>query len=354
MAKIDPNQYMEQCGVRKARFGGYEPEDVRAALRGPCAATMNRVLPARRPRPARPGRKARRCAARCQTLLGQNQNLAAQNATLAGQTDKIARRQDDLAARYAKVQERNHSLTDQVAVLRLKNSDLTREKQELNERAENAEAALRIKGRAHDEARQKLGKRPGPGAGAGKRRGGQDPRPGPGGRRRAAGGGQPQGGGHRPAWRGTRPSARRARWCRPPPMRRQEIQNAHRLRLQDLQSRITAMEQQRDKLLDFLAEMIGELQEAQDYARPEQPAGAPTGTWACRKRPSRNWTFRHQTGCVRRRPPCRSRSKRTAACRAPAPVNCCGRTWPGRSGARPGAGGAARAGGGDHPLAGVF
>lgn len=134
MAKIDPNQYMEQCGVRKARFGGYEPEDVRAALRALCGDyEQSLASAAAETRAARQEGEALR--RRCQTLLGQNQNLAAQNATLAGQTDKIARRQDDLAARYAKVQERNHSLTDQVAVLRLKNSDLTREKQELNERA---------------------------------------------------------------------------------------------------------------------------------------------------------------------------------------------------------------------------
>ena len=36
MAKIDVNQYMEQCGVRKARFGGYEPDDVKLALRSLC------------------------------------------------------------------------------------------------------------------------------------------------------------------------------------------------------------------------------------------------------------------------------------------------------------------------------
>lgn len=50
-----------------------------------------------------------------------------------------------------------------------------------------------------------------------------------------------------------------------------EIQNAHRLRLQDLQSRIDAMEQQRAKLMDFLAKMIAELQETQDYAQQNTP-----------------------------------------------------------------------------------
>ena len=36
MAAIDINQYIEQSGMRKARFGGYEPEDVRAALQAVC------------------------------------------------------------------------------------------------------------------------------------------------------------------------------------------------------------------------------------------------------------------------------------------------------------------------------
>ena len=37
-------------------------------------------------------------------------------------------------------------------MLRLKNSDLTRENKELTERCEEANSALRVKGRAHDQA----------------------------------------------------------------------------------------------------------------------------------------------------------------------------------------------------------
>lgn len=269
MAKIDANQYMEQCGVRKARFGGYEPEDVRAALRALCGdyeqSLANAAAETRAAK--QEGEALRR---RCQTLLGQNQNLAAQNATLAGQADKIARRQDDLETRYSKVQERNHSLTDQVAVLRLKNSDLTRDKQELTERAENAEAALRIKGRAHDEARQKLEADRAQvladaNAEADKIRA------------------KAQADADALLAEANRKAEAIDQLARDQAISQarkmvqaatdetQEIQNAHRLRLQDLQSRITAMEQQRDKLLDFLAEMIGELQEAQDYARQNSP-----------------------------------------------------------------------------------
>ena len=269
MAKIDVNQYMEQCGVRKARFGGYEPEDVRQALRALCSDYEQSLSAANaETRAARQESDALR--RRCQTLLGQNQNLAAQNATLAGQADKISRRQDDLETRYSKVQERNHSLTDQVAVLRLKNGDLTRENKELTDRAEEAEAALRIKGRAHDEARQQVLKE-------------KD---------------QVLAGAHAEAEKIRRQARAEADALLAETNRKaeaidqlareqaisqarkmvqaatdetREIQNAHRLRLQDLKSRIAAMEQQREKLMDFFSQMIGELQEAQDYARQNTP-----------------------------------------------------------------------------------
>lgn len=269
MAKIDVNQYMEQCGVRKARFGGYEPEDVRQALRALCSDYEQSLATANaETRAARQESEALRAAAR--RVLGQNQNLAAQNATLAGQADKISRRQDDLETRYSKVQERNHSLTDQVAVLRLKNGDLTRENKELTDRAEEAEAALRIKGRAHDEARQQVLKE-------------KD---------------QVLAGAHAEAEKIRRQARAEADALLAETNRKaeaidqlareqaisqarkmvqaatdeaREIQNAHRLRLQDLKSRIAAMEQQRNKLMDFFSQMIGELQEAQDYARQNTP-----------------------------------------------------------------------------------
>lgn len=269
MAKIDVNQYMEQCGVRKARFGGYEPDDVRQALRALCSDYEQSLSKARaETNAARQESDALR--RRCQTLLGQNQNLTAQNATLAGQADKIARRQDDLETRYSKVQERNHSLTDQVAVLRLKNGDLTRENKELTDRAEEAEAALRIKGRAHDEARQQVL--------AEKEKVLADARAEADKIRQQA---------KEDADALLKETNRKAeaidqlareqaisqarKMVQAATDETREIQNAHRLRLQDLKSRIAAMEQQREKLMDFFSEMIGELQEAQDYARQNTP-----------------------------------------------------------------------------------
>lgn len=269
MAKIDVNQYMEQCGVRKARFGGYEPEDVRQALRALCSDYEQSLTAANaEARAARQESEALR--RRCQTLMGQNQNLAAQNATLAGQADKISRRRDDLETRYSKVQERNHSLTDQVAVLRLKNGDLTRENKELTDRAEEAEAALRIKGRAHDEARQQVLKE--------KDQVLADARAEADKIRKKA---------QEDADALLAETNRKAeaidqlareqaigqarKMVQAATDETREIQNAHRLRLQDLKSRIAAMEQQRDKLMDFFSQMIGELQEAQDYARQNTP-----------------------------------------------------------------------------------
>ena len=155
MATIDINQYIEQSGMRKARFGGYEPDDVRQAMLDLCSDYEQRLnTAAQQVRGAQQEAEALR--RRCQTLIGQNQNLATQNASLAGKADRFARMQSDMETRYSKVQERNHSLTDQVAMLRLKNTDLELKNKELTERAENADAALRIKGREHDQAKQQV------------------------------------------------------------------------------------------------------------------------------------------------------------------------------------------------------
>lgn len=269
MATIDINQYIEQSGMRKARFGGYEPDDVRQAMLDLCSDYEQRLnTSVQQARAAQQEAEALR--RRCQTLIGQNQNLAAQNASMAGKADRIARMQGDMETRYSKVQERNHSLTDQVAMLRLKNTDLELKNKELNERAENAEAALRIKGREHDQAKQQvLAERDQVVAGAQKEAA----------RIRSQAREEAD-----QLLKDTNLKAeaidqlareqaigQARKMVQAATEETREIQNAHRLRLQDLQSRITAMEQQRDKLMEFLSKMIGELQETQDYARQNNP-----------------------------------------------------------------------------------
>ena len=269
MATIDINQYIEQSGMRKARFGGYEPDDVRQAMLDLCSDYEQRLnTAAQQVRGAQQEAEALR--RRCQTLIGQNQNLATQNASLAGKADRIARMQSDMETRYSKVQERNHSLTDQVAMLRLKNTDLELKNKELTERAENADAALRIKGREHDQAKQQvLAERDSVVAGAQKEAA----------RIRSQAREEAD-----QLLKDTNLKAeaidqlareqaigQARKMVQAATEETREIQNAHRLRLQDLQSRIDAMEQQRAKLMDFLAKMIAELQETQDYAQQNTP-----------------------------------------------------------------------------------
>ena len=171
----------------------------------------------------------------------------------------------------AALEARNHSLTDQVAVQRLKNSDLARDNKELTERAEDAEAALRIKGRACDEARQKV----------------QDERD------QVLAAAHAEGEKIRQKARDEaeallKDTNRKAeaidqmardqaidqarKLVQAATDETREIQNAHRLRLQDLKARVAAMEQRRDALLDFLASMIEQLQQTQDAARRQSPA----------------------------------------------------------------------------------
>ena len=134
MPKIDIDNYIEQSGMRKARFGGYEPDDVRQAMRELCADYEQHLAAAAELRTVRQENDALRRHA--QTLVMQNQNLSAQNATLAGQVDKLQSYRTNLETQYSTAKERNHSLTNQLDVLRLKNSDLVRENKELRAKVE--------------------------------------------------------------------------------------------------------------------------------------------------------------------------------------------------------------------------
>jgi len=104
--------------MRKARFGGYEPDDVRAALQALCTEYEQRLG-----RAEAQARKAEQENAalqqHCQTLTAQNNRLSGQNAALAGSSSTYSRQKESLDAQVSALQERNHSLNDQVAVLRL-------------------------------------------------------------------------------------------------------------------------------------------------------------------------------------------------------------------------------------------
>ena len=247
MPKIDVDTYIEHCGMRKARFGGYEPEDVRQALQDLCAEyEQNLAAATSEARAARQENDALRRHA--QNLVMQNQTLSTQNATLAGQVDKLQSYRASLETQYSTAKERNHSLTNQLDVLRLKNSDLTRENKELAEQCEEANAALRVKGRAHDQARQqakddadRILKDTNLKAEAIDQLA----------REQAI--------------------AQARKMVKSATDETREIQNAHRLRLQDLKSRITEMEKARGQMMDYLAQMIEELQKTQDYASRTAP-----------------------------------------------------------------------------------
>ena len=109
MPKIDIDNYIEQSGMRKARFGGYEPEDVHQAMEDLCAdyeqhlTAMTSEL-----RTLRQENDALRRHA--QGLVMQNQTLSTQNATLAGQVDKLQSYRANLETQFSTVKERSLSL----------------------------------------------------------------------------------------------------------------------------------------------------------------------------------------------------------------------------------------------------
>ncbi|WP_455501772.1 hypothetical protein [Gemmiger sp.] len=269
MPKIDIDNYIEQSGMRKARFGGYEPDDVRQAMRELCADyEQHMAATAAELRAARQENEALRRHA--QTLVMQNQNLSTQNASLAGQVDKLQSYRANLETQFSTVKERNHSLTNQLDVLRLKNSDLTRENKELTEQCEEANSALRVKGRAHDQARQQVMAD----------------------RDKVIADAEAEAARIRQQAKDDADQilkdtnlkaeaidqlareqaiAQARKMVQSATDETREIQNAHRLRLQDLKSRITEMEKTRGELMDYLADMIEKLQKTQDYASRTAP-----------------------------------------------------------------------------------
>ncbi len=269
MPKIDIDNYIEQSGMRKARFGGYEPEDVHQAMEDLCAdyeqhlTAMTSEL-----RTLRQENDALRRHA--QGLVMQNQTLSTQNATLAGQVDKLQSYRANLETQFSTVKERSHSLTNQVDMLRLKNSDLTRENKELTERCEEANSALRVKGRAHDQARQQVIAD----------------------RDKVIADAEAEAARIRQQARDDADQilkdtnlkaeaidqlareqavAQARKMVQSATDETREIQNAHRLRLQDLKSRISEMEKTRGEMMDYLAKMIEELQKTQEYASQNAP-----------------------------------------------------------------------------------
>ena len=236
MPKIDIDTYIEQSGMRKARFGGYEPEDGRQAMLDLCADYEQHLAAATaEARAARQENDALRRHA--QNLMMQNQTLSGQNATLAGQVDKLQSYRANLETQFSTVKERNHSLTNQVDMLRLKNSDLVRDNKELTD-AETE--AARIRQQAKDDA-DKIIKDTNLKAEAIDQLA----------REQAI--------------------AQARQMVQSATDETREIQNAHRLRLQDLKSRITEMEKARGEMMDYLAKVIGDLQKAQDYASRTAP-----------------------------------------------------------------------------------
>lgn len=155
VANIDIAAFIDQCGIRKARFGGLEPDDVRQALLALSSEYEKRLTRAEE-RAQQLAQENAGLEKHCQALTARNRMLTDQNVSLAGSSDNYSRQRQELSGQVSTLREKNRSLSDQNAVLTLKNADLTRENRRLQEQADQAQAALKVKGRELDEAKQSL------------------------------------------------------------------------------------------------------------------------------------------------------------------------------------------------------
>lgn len=268
--KIDVSKFIEQSGIRKARFGGYETADVRQAMQALCTEYEQRLN--RAENQARSlSQQNKALEQHCQTLTAQNRRLAEQSAALAGSSETYSRQRTQLDNRLASLQEKNHSLADKLAVLRLKNSDLEKENDELRDSAAKAVAELRVKGRELDEqkaalaaARQKL-LEDADGEAA-----------------KVIDQAREQAEQIKEEARLEAQAMARAAKAQAQAQARKlveaaaaeanEVQNAHQLRLNSLRKEVSGLEQQREKLIDFLNRMARELMQVEGSAKTEPVA----------------------------------------------------------------------------------
>lgn len=270
MPTIDAAQYLEQLGVRKARFGGFEQEDVRQALRTLCTEFDQQLADAAAEAQAL-RRENQALQSHCQTLTAQNKKLSGENAALADRQQRSSRRGDQLDGQLASLQERNHSLNDQIARLRLQNDDLTRENAALKDQVSQAEATLRLKGSDLDRQRDEL---------TASRQALLDEA-----RAEAA---RLVEDAHRQAERidaearrqadlmdrtaRTQAQAQARRVVEAAAAEANEVQNAHQLRLNDLKAQVDSMEQRRIQLAAYLTRLGNELLETEARCQKNLPA----------------------------------------------------------------------------------
>ena len=100
--KIDVSKFIEQSGIRKARFGGYETADVRQAMQALCIEYEQRLNRAESHAKALV-QQNNALEQHCQNLTAQNRRLAEQSAALAGNSETYSRQRAELDSRLNQI-----------------------------------------------------------------------------------------------------------------------------------------------------------------------------------------------------------------------------------------------------------
>ena len=264
---------MEQCGIRKARFGGLEPEDVRQAMLA-LSSEYEKRLSRAEDRARQLQQENAGLEKHCQALTARNRVLTDQNVTLAGSSDNYSRQRQELSSQVSSLQEKNRSLADKNAVYRLKNADLARENQRLQQQAQQARDLLTVKGRALDEEKAALDADRQNRIDQAKAQAEtilQDAR------KKADGMVQKAQSEVDAISRAARDQARRQaqELVDAAAAEANEIQNIHQLRLNSLKGEIAAMDARRTELVDYLKHMADVLLNAEQEAKDKAPAPLP-------------------------------------------------------------------------------
>lgn len=152
MAKVDIAAFIDRCGIRKARFGGLEAEDVQLAMQA-LSNEYESKLAELSEQARRTGNTNAGLEQHCRKVAAQNKVMSAQNTSLAASNKALTAQLHAAQTRNEELQSRNAALTDKNSILTLRNNDLVKENEQLGQAADTAEATLNVKGRELDEAK---------------------------------------------------------------------------------------------------------------------------------------------------------------------------------------------------------
>jgi hypothetical protein len=273
MASIDVTAFLEQCGIRHAKLGGLEPEDVRLAVQA-FGAEYEKQMARLEQELRQQSTDNAALEKHCQALVTQNRVLTGQNVSLASSNEGYSRKSSEQDTMLSSLRTKNRSLNDNNARLVLRNHDLENENQRLRDEAERAKAELTVHGGELKKERATLAASRSDILHKSQQEAGQTLAAARAQAEEICDAARTQAAATQEAAR-TQAQALAQKMVDEANNEANEIHNIHQLRLNSLKKEVAQLESYRSQMVEYLSRMGRELLHAEDLAKEQDPAAVP-------------------------------------------------------------------------------